>query len=322
MSWLRKSRNRRTGREQKVLDVKLRSDQVRANRLRWTAIGVVTLTTTLVGFFLIWRAGDWALDYFVYKNPAFAIQRIEVQTDGVIPTDTLRRWSGVKTGQNLLALDLARVKRDLEMVSAIRSATVERAAPHTLKLRVSEREPLAQFSVLRLKADGTTEPASVRLDREGVVMAATDWPRRQNTNQVYPAICGLNLSEVVPGKRIDNPGVLGALRLITAFAHSPMAQLTTLQQIDVSAPDVLQVTTSNQGKVVFSMDNFPQQLRRWRDICDHAHELGKAVATLDLSVPGNIPAVLTDLAGAAPSAPATAPTLKTVNPQTTRKRNV
>ena len=64
---------------------------------------------------------------------------------------------GVKVGQNLLALDLARVKRDLEMVSAIRSATVERMAPHTLKLRVSEREPLAQFSVLRLKSDGTAK---------------------------------------------------------------------------------------------------------------------------------------------------------------------
>jgi hypothetical protein len=322
MSWLRPSRNRRSGREQKVLDVKLRSDQVRATRLRWTAIGVVMLTTTLTGFFLLWHAGGWALDYFVYDNPAFAIQKIEVQTDGVIPVDMLRRWSGVRVGQNLLALDLARVKRDLEMVSAIRSATVERTAPHTLRLRVSEREPLAQFSVLRLKTDGTTEPATVRLDREGVVMAATDWPARESTNQLFPALCGLSLTEVVPGKRIDNAGVLGALQLIAEFQHSPLARLTALQQIDVSAPDVLQVTTTNLGKVVFSLEDFPRQLRRWRDISDHARELGKAVVTLDLSVPGNIPAVLTDLAGATPTSPAPAPAPRTVNPQTTRKRNV
>ena len=41
------------------------------------------------------------------KIPTFAIQRIDVQTDGVIAPDQLRRWSGVKPGENLIALDLA-----------------------------------------------------------------------------------------------------------------------------------------------------------------------------------------------------------------------
>ena len=43
----------------------------------------------------------------VYENRAFAIEQIDVQTDGVISTDQLRRWAGVKAGENLLALDLA-----------------------------------------------------------------------------------------------------------------------------------------------------------------------------------------------------------------------
>ena len=319
MSWFgRKSRNRRSSRELRVLDVKLRSDQVRATRLRWAAIAITMLLTTFTGFFLIWKAGGWALDYFVYQNPAFAIQKIEVRTDGVISAEQLRRWSGVKTGQNLLAVDLPRVKRNLEMVSAIRSAKVERAAPHTLKLSVSEREPLAQISALRIKADGSTEPTSFRLDRDGFIMAPTDWPQRALTNVPFPAVCGLKLTEAVPGKRIDTPGVQAAMQLILAFQHSPMAALTSLQQIDVSGTDVLQITTSDLRKVVFSPDNFDQQLRRWRDITDHARELGKTVLTLDLSVPGNIPAVLGDVAQIPPPSPGA----KTPTPQTTRKRNV
>lgn len=318
MSWFnRHSRNRRPGRELQVLDVKLRSDQIRAARLRFAALGLGMLVTTLAGFFLIWRAGEWALNHFVYENPAFSIQKIEVQTDGVIPVDQLRRWSGVRPGQNLLALDLARVKRDLEMAPAIRGATVERVTPHTLKLRVQEREPVAQISVLRLKADGSTEPACVRLDRDGYAMPASAGTPGAGTNVIFPAICGLNLSEVAPGKRIDSAGVRDALQLILAFQHSPMAGVTELQQVDISAPGVLQVTARGQGRVVFSLDNTEQQLRRWRDICDHARELGKAVATLDLSVPGNIPAVLTDVAAGLP-----APGPKTTNPQPTRKRNV
>ncbi len=320
MSWFGKSRrNRRSQREQRVLDVKLRSDQVRANRLRWAAIAVVTLMTTFAGFFLVWKAGGWALDYFVYQNPAFAIQRIEVRTDGVISADQIRRWSGVKVGQNLLAIDLTRVKRNLEMVSAIRTATVERAAPHSLKLSISERVPLAEFSVLRLQPDGSTKPATVRIDQDGYALAPTDWPQRPATDAAFPAVCGLKLSEVVPGRRIDVPGVREAMQLIAAFQRSPMARVTSLQQIDVSAPDVLQVTTTNRGRVIFSMDNFEQQLRYWRDISDHAREQGKYIVTLDLSVHGNIPAVLGNLVENQDPAP---PPPKTATPQTTRKRNV
>ncbi len=71
------------------------------------------LVTTLAGFFLVWRArAEWGLDYFSNARIRRSrSEKIEVQTDGVVPAEQVRRWSGVKPGQNLLALDLARVKR-------------------------------------------------------------------------------------------------------------------------------------------------------------------------------------------------------------------
>jgi hypothetical protein len=321
VSWFaRKSRNRRPGREQHVLDVKLRSDQVRATRLRLGAVGLGMTIATLAGFFLIWRAGAWTLDRLIYENPAFAVERIDVKTDGVVSAEQVRRWSGVKPGQNLLALDLARVKRDLEMAPAIRAAAVERVMPHTLKLRVSERVPVAQISVLRLKQGGGAEPATVYLDRDGFVMTPLAPGQRAlaaaRTNDVLPAICGLNLAEVMPGRKIDSAQVRGALLLICAVPHSPMAGVADLRVIDVSSPDLLQATTGDQGKIVFSPNNPDQQLRRWRDIRDRAQQQGLAIASLDLSVPGNIPAVLV----AAGPAPLNVP--KNINPQPIRKKNV
>lgn len=320
MSWFgRKSRNRRSGREQHVLDVKLRSDQVRATRLRLGTIGLAMTLVTLAGFFILWRAGAWTLDLMMYRNPAFAVQRIDVKTDGVISAEQIRRWSGVKPGQNLLALDLARVKRDLEMAAPIRSAAVERVMPHTLKLRVTERVPIAQVSVLRAKPGGGTEPATVYLDRDGFVMTPLAPAQRAlvaKTNEVLPAICGLNLGEVMPGKKIDSAQVRGALQLIGAFEHSPMMGVADLRLVDVSSPELLQVTTSDQGKIVFSLNNPEQQLRRWRDIRDRAQQQGLMIASLDLSVPGNIPAVLV----AAGPAPLNVP--KIPNPQPIRKKNV
>src|SRR5581483_9802494 len=115
VNWFnRKPKNRRLGREH-VLDVKLRSDQVRATRMRLAAIAMGLLFATVFGFYLVWRAGEWALNRLVYENKAFAVQEIQVQTDGVIAEDQLRRWAGVKPGENLLALDLGRVKRNVEM---------------------------------------------------------------------------------------------------------------------------------------------------------------------------------------------------------------
>src|SRR3974390_799603 len=96
----RKPKNRRLERAY-VLDVKLRSGQVRAARLRAIAISLGFLAAIVGGAYSVWLGGEWALNHLVYENKAFAIEEIEVQTDGIIALDQLRRWSGVRLGQNL-----------------------------------------------------------------------------------------------------------------------------------------------------------------------------------------------------------------------------
>src|SRR5271166_5053474 len=92
------AKNRRLGREF-VLDVKLRSSQVRASRARMAALALGALFTGVAGLYLAWRSSEWALNVLLYDNKAFAIQQIEVQTDGVIALDQLRRWTDVQVGQ-------------------------------------------------------------------------------------------------------------------------------------------------------------------------------------------------------------------------------
>src|SRR5437762_7705447 len=109
MWFSQKQKNRRAGRAHDVLDVKLRSSQVRATRTRLLAVTFGVLFGATFGVYVLWRTGAWALDRLVYENKSFAIQRIDIQTDGIISEEQLRRWSGVRSGENLLALDLARV---------------------------------------------------------------------------------------------------------------------------------------------------------------------------------------------------------------------
>lgn len=320
MSWFRrKPKNRRLGHAQ-VLDVKLRSDQVRANRMRVTAVALGLVFATIVGFYVIWRAGEFTLNRLVYENKSFAVQEIDVRTDGVIAQDQLRRWAGVRIGENLLALDLARVKRDLEMVSMIRSVAVERVLPHTLRLRVTERDPLAEVRVLQPRTGGGVQMAVLQVDADGFVMTQVD-PRQRatpatQTNDVLPLITGVNPNELLPGRRLESQQARSALQLLLAFDRSPMSGLVDLQTIDVSAPQVLQVTTSERSQITFSVQDLDQQLRRWREVHDQAARLGKVIVTFDLSVHDSVPLTLIE-AGAAPPA-----TPKMKNPQRKGRRNV
>jgi cell division protein FtsQ len=294
MLWFnRKSKNRRLN-SGYVLDVKLRSGQVRASRLRLVAFGSGALIGTALVLFVLWQAGLWALNKLVYENSAFGIEQIEVQTDGVITADQLRRWADVRSGQNLLALDLARVKRNLEMVPLIASVSVERVLPRTLRLRVTEREAIAQVNVTRVRPGGGLEASVFHLDPDGWVMVPLD-PRQRTvplvqTNDTLPLLKGLNMTELQPGRCVESPQTQAALRLISEFACSPMAGMVDLKSIDVSAPQVLVVSTAQGSEVTFALGDLERQLRRWRDIYDRGRRNNRNIATLDLAVSNNIPA--------------------------------
>lgn len=319
MWFKRKPRNRRLGREH-VLDVRLRSSQIRATRARIASLTLGAVFVTFFSAYLLWRSGGWALDRFVYENPAFAVQEIDVQTDGVIAVDQLRRWAGVKPGDNLFALDLARVKRDLELVPLVQSASVERILPHRLRIRITEREPMAQVNLLQPRRSGGLELAVYQLDAAGYVMVPLDPEQRLASsapvNDQLPLISGVSPAELRTGRRIEAPPVQAALQLIAAFAQSPMAGLVDLKRIDLSAPEVLVATTTQGSEVTFALTDPEQQLRRWHEIFELGQKLNKVIATLDLAVSNNIPARWLEAAAAPPPPP------KLPKPLRTRRNHV
>lgn len=316
----RRAVNRRVGRRH-VLDVKLRADVVRRARLRWTALLVCVVFGTVLGVFVLWRAGEWAMFYFLTGNSSFAIQQIDVQTDGDIAPAQLQRWARVNEGQNLLGLDLSRVKRDLELIPQVKTATVERVLPHMLRIRVFEREPLAQVHVPQARPNGTVEMTTLYLDEESWVMPPLE-PSQRATPQsqpppVYPVITGIDLGQVAPGRPLDQPQVASALRLIVAFDRSPMVGIDDLRQIDVASPQVLEVHTALGADVTFSVQALDHQLRRWRQVYDLGQRAQRSIAALDLAVSNSVPARWIE-ASAGPQTPPRA-----VRPQRpTRRRNV
>src|ERR1700721_386468 len=105
LHWLkRKPKNRRAQDQEHVLDVKLRTSQTRAARMRIVGIAITVIFSLAVIALVLWRGGKWLLDGLIYENDAFAVQQVEVQTDGVLTPETIRLWARLKPGENLMAL--------------------------------------------------------------------------------------------------------------------------------------------------------------------------------------------------------------------------
>ena len=79
----RKSKNRRLEREH-VLEVKLRSSQIRAARWRALVLGLSASFGTVLGLWLLWRGGEWALERLVYENKAFALEHLDTPRSALL----------------------------------------------------------------------------------------------------------------------------------------------------------------------------------------------------------------------------------------------
>jgi cell division septal protein FtsQ len=289
-----------------VLDVKVARRQAVRHRVRVATLAAGLSLGTLFAIYLMWRVGDWSMNRFIYENKAFALKEVDLQTDGVIAPEQLRRWAGVKPGQNLFALDLSRVKRDIELVPAIHQVAVERVLPHTLKIRVAERVPIAQMQ-------------NYLVDANGVAMLPLELFQRSippQPGEQYPAIIGVSVNELRAGRVIDSPQVRAALRFLVAFEQSSMAPMVDIARVDVTAPDVLQVVTAQQNEITFRTTDFEKQLNRWWLVHMKGQEQSRQIASLDLSVGENIPLRWLEAVAVPPTAP------KPKKPSPYKKKNV
>lgn len=304
-----------------LLDVRSRSGPLKAVRLRMAVSALAISTGIVLVLFVSWKGGDYLLDQYVYTNPSFGLERLDVQTDGIIPIEQIRAWANVKTGQNLLALDLARIKRDLELVPLIESASVERVLPRQLIIRVREREPIARVMVFSPRpGDGLLEPAPVYLDEHGMVippvLRTLNTPAFDNATRFVPTLTGVSVGLFRPGHIVPSQSVLTALRWIRSFQQSEMTGHVEVRAIDVSSPAAMTVSTEQGNEVTFSYRDFETQLARWRAVHDLAGRSTRIVASLDLAVTNYVPAIFLDLTNGPP------PLVHPNQPSPYRRKNV
>lgn len=89
----------------------------------------------LVGAVWAWR--------HTQSDPSFAVRTIEIEGAVHTPRAALAKATQPYTGLNLFQIDIARVQRDLGGLGWVRRIDIEKKLPDTLRIKITERKPVA-----------------------------------------------------------------------------------------------------------------------------------------------------------------------------------
>jgi cell division protein FtsQ len=125
-----------------------RRTRVRQRRRGWTYRTILALQ--LGGALALVLAVLWAGYSKVMASERLRVGRVEVKGSRFLSEGEVRELLGPAVGENILGLDIERLKSRLRASPWVADATVKRALPDTLQVEIRERVPLALAEVDRL----------------------------------------------------------------------------------------------------------------------------------------------------------------------------
>jgi cell division protein FtsQ len=206
-------------------------------------------------------------------TPAFRARHIDVEGERRLTTPLVLRIAGVDADTNVFHLDLGAVEAALRSSPWISDAVVERDLPSTIRIRITEREPVARVTidglVRTVAGDGTVLPAgrSAGLPEVRAAAGALDegaWSSgaralaamtpslRARVDAVIVAIDGSLTVQVEAGVTVAY-GPPGATEAQAAALHAILVWAAksdvSLASIDLTVPDAPTATTTDGGTV-------------------------------------------------------------------------
>lgn len=309
--------NRRKIRNQYLLDVKVHTEARTRQRVRWVSALITATAVIAASSYGLYQAGKFGVAKLVFENPRFTIAQIRVENDGVLTPQQVMRFGGVQVGQNIFAINLRQIQRNLELIPLVKSVEVRRELPQRLFLHLEERVPVARL-----------QPSSRQLkdevffvDRAGVVMKPikfTDGTVIQpQTVRPLPVLTGAALADVRVGRAVESEQIYRALELLDKLEQSGAGAMLEVEQVDLSKTRHLTVTTKQRMVLRFDVLDFQPQLRRLNAILSWAQQRQQQVASVDLTVGRGVPVTFVGNAGT----PINRTAAVSVRPVSTRRTN-
>ncbi len=276
----------RQRRQQHLLDVKVRSRKAvqHRNRRLLVVFSKIALVILLAGG--IYVGVRVAAKRFFIDNPDYKLSNIEVQTDGTLQRDQILNVAGLREGENIFRVNLARVHERLQELPQVDEVEVVRKLPAEIDVRIVERKPIGWITNEKQIADPFASDAAFLVDARGVLM------KEKKLLPEYlglPLILGCVSESLEAGKIVESPEARAALELLRLSTRSFMQTRFQIREIDVSKGYCLVVTDKNHSRVTFGFDNLDRQLQRLEQFLIYSDDAHRELATVNLLVQRNIP---------------------------------
>src|SRR5437588_978313 len=278
--------NPRQRKQQHLLDVKVRARKATKylNRRVLVFISKIALAAAIcAGIYFGARVG---MRRFFFENPDYRLTMIDMQTDGTLQRDQVLKIAGLREGENIFQVNLARVHRVLQQLPQVDEVEVLRKLPGEIDIRILERKPIAWITSEKQITDPFQSNVAFLMDARGVLM------KEKKLLPEYlglPLVTGCTSESLEPGKIVESVEAKAALELLRLSAGSFMQPRFQIREIDVSKGYCLVVTDKNHSRVTFGFDNLDRQLQRLEQFLIYSDDAHRELATVNLLVQRNIP---------------------------------
>ena len=217
-------------------------DNMRWGRLLlWVALGMMVLVGSLFAFrrteeFLI-RDDRFRLaeaQEFAGQSPSLIVEGIHYASPSQI-----RHIFAPDLGRSLYLVPIDKRRKDLLAIDWVEQATVSRIWPNTLRVRITERRPVAFIQLPPRARDGLTEFALI--DKDGFILRP-----RAAARFTLPVINGIRESEDREDRRARVRRVISMLEGLGPLANH-------ISEVDVADPNNLVVSQHMDRRVLSLM---------------------------------------------------------------------
>lgn len=284
--------NPRQRRQQHLLDVKVRSHKATQHRNRRVLVivsKVVLVACICVGLYFGLQLGARRL---FFENPDYSLNQIDVQTDGTLQRDQVLKATGLREGENIFKVNLAKVQSSLQQLPQVDEVQVVRKMPGEIDIRIVERKPVAWITSEKQISDPFASEVAFLVDARGVLM------REKKLLPEYlglPLITGCTSESLEAGKVVESMEAKAALDLLRLSTRSFMQTRFQIREIDVSKGYCLLVSDKNHTRVTFGFNNLDAQLQRLEQFLVYSDDSRRELETVNLLVQRNTPVTFTKL---------------------------
>lgn len=190
--------------------------------------------------------------FFVTRSGVFAVREVLPEGLCLVNEGDVKTLLGAVQGENLFLLDTNALAHKVELHPLVEKAWFERRLPHTLVLKVVERNPVA----LILTGDRLIE-----VDKYGAVLRFFDmWP-----DSSCPVLTGIEIPNVVgPGQLIEDEALVKALGCL---AVAPADLKNHIEEIHVEAVGAIKLYLDTRVEIRLGIsDSYAGKLRELAEL--------------------------------------------------------